>query len=332
MSDRIQAFDFTRVVCTFGIILFHFSGNTASEFKPFYIFPNGVWGDVFVGIFFILSGGLLYMNNRKSSLLTFYYKRWKSIFPGFYLAYLFCFAATMFRIPGSLIKPLPHYIPTLLGMDGLINTFGLNAYFPTVYLIGEWFLGAIIICYLFMPAFIRISKKADLLLLAVVFVLAHVIKISYVSSVCQWLFYMQTGIVFMKRDLWKNSYVFLVSLIVTFFLSYVPAWGHPYLREAVLAAALFVVLSYLGQYIMTDGFLNPWFLKLSTWSFSIFLLHHFIIDNVFYQANSVYPERAFLELMFILAASVAGGFILNTLTGRILKSKGFKSLEKKLIR
>ena len=319
MKGRIPAFDFTRVLCTFGIILFHFSLNTASEFRPLGVFCNGVWGDIFVGIFFILSGGLLFVNNRDTSPAVFYYKRWKSIYPPFYIAYILCFVLTVFRDHDSLLKPLHYYIPTILGMDGLVNIFNLSSRFPTVYLIGEWFLGAIVICYLFMPPILWLSRKADVVLLVVFFVMAHVIKINYVSNVSEWLMYMQIGIVFFKRELWKNRYLFLLASLGAFYLSYITMPLDVRVRETFLATCLFLVMSYLGQFILQDEFLDKIFSKLSKWSFCIFLVHHIIMDNVFMLANSLYLDRAFLELMFIMAASVAGGFVLHVITSAVLK-------------
>ena len=55
-------------------------------------YANGSFGSLFVGVFFLISGGVLYYNYPEvKNLSTFYYKRWKSIFPMFYITFLFFF-------------------------------------------------------------------------------------------------------------------------------------------------------------------------------------------------------------------------------------------------
>lgn len=54
---KILAIDFIRVICALGVIVYHFSCHlNNTRFLPFYSFVNGDWGDVFVTIFFMLSG------------------------------------------------------------------------------------------------------------------------------------------------------------------------------------------------------------------------------------------------------------------------------------
>lgn len=81
--QRLYSFDFIRSVCALGIIVFHFSCELpAALFHPLYNFSNGGWGEVFVGIFFLLSGAVLYYNYSEIKCIkVFYYKRFKSIFP-----------------------------------------------------------------------------------------------------------------------------------------------------------------------------------------------------------------------------------------------------------
>lgn len=92
MKKKLHNIEFIRSVAAIGIICFHYACGTASEYKFMLTFANGIWGDIFVVIFFVLSGGLLYMNNEVIlSPKEFYYKRFKTIFPSFYIAYLYFF-------------------------------------------------------------------------------------------------------------------------------------------------------------------------------------------------------------------------------------------------
>lgn len=91
-KEKLISIEFIRVFCAIGIILHHFSTDVSAEFKPFLSFANGSWGDVIVTVFFVISGGMLYLNNNEiPSLKKFYYKRFKSIFPMFYIVFLLLF-------------------------------------------------------------------------------------------------------------------------------------------------------------------------------------------------------------------------------------------------
>jgi peptidoglycan/LPS O-acetylase OafA/YrhL len=90
-KNRLYSFDFLRVLCAIGIIVFHFSCelDKTVDNKVLYFYANGSWGNTIVNVFFLISGAMLYYNNSEiKSLKTFYYKRIKSIFPMFYIAFI----------------------------------------------------------------------------------------------------------------------------------------------------------------------------------------------------------------------------------------------------
>ena len=94
MPKHLPGADFLRALCTLGVVTYHFSCtliyyNINCNPHILYRFANGNWGLVFVTMFFMLSGALLYKNNSTiMSYKSFYVKRWKSIFPMFYMAFL----------------------------------------------------------------------------------------------------------------------------------------------------------------------------------------------------------------------------------------------------
>ena len=147
-NERILGIEFTRALCAIGIIIYHYFGLSAGTFKFLYTTANDDWGNMFVTTFFCISGAVLYYNYPKvNSYKTFYFKRWKSIFPAFYLAYLLFYAFTSFQqhnlfYAGNPIK----FIFTILGLDGFF-LYRIGTY----YQVGEWFLGAIILLYVLYP-------------------------------------------------------------------------------------------------------------------------------------------------------------------------------------
>ena len=86
--------------------------------------------------------------------MSVYMKRWKAVYPSFYIAYIMLFIwyirfnRTFFtgRSPLTLVF-------TVLGMDGY-----LAGAVPTWYILGEWFLGAIILCYVLYPLIVYCFK------------------------------------------------------------------------------------------------------------------------------------------------------------------------------
>lgn len=122
-------------------------------------YANGNVGSFLVTIFFAVSGALLHYHYADHPSLSGYYiKRWRGIYPMFYLGYLYflviktCDNRTPFYRGGAW-----RYVFTLLGMDGY-----LEPRVSTYYIIGEWFLGAIIILYLLYPAVLWIFKKSKM--------------------------------------------------------------------------------------------------------------------------------------------------------------------------
>ena len=89
---------FTRAFCSIGIIIFHYFCHSKGTFKLFYNTANSCWGYLFVISFYSISGTVLYYNYFKIiSLETFYYKRWKSIFPSYYLCFIYFFIKNVYK-------------------------------------------------------------------------------------------------------------------------------------------------------------------------------------------------------------------------------------------
>ncbi|MBP5306898.1 MAG: acyltransferase [Paludibacteraceae bacterium] len=140
-TPKIEGLDFVRSFCAIGIVIYHFYCH--SSFNEGFMVQNASsrWGDLFVYVFFIVSGLCIYKSNPEVLLTKFYYKRWRSIFPSFYVAYLGCLLLRLAVMPDNGPTP-PLWTATLTAV-------GLDGYFlyciPNFYLLGEWFLGAIIL-------------------------------------------------------------------------------------------------------------------------------------------------------------------------------------------
>ena len=116
---------------------------------------------MFVTSFFCISGAVLYYNYPKIiSLKSFYYKRWKSILLPYYICFLYFFSRNVFRFHKFFYQgDWPKIFLSMIGLDGYL------AYkIKTYYLVGEWFLGAIIIIYAIYPILLFITNKSNIII------------------------------------------------------------------------------------------------------------------------------------------------------------------------
>ena len=159
--NNLTSIVFARAICCLGIIVFHYFCHSNNHSKLFLSTSNSSWGCIYVTCFFSISGIVLYYNYPNNiSIKKFYFKRWKSIFPIYYLCFLYFYQNNVFKFKqlfynGNWTK----LIFTLFGMDGYFY-YKYNTY----YIMGEWFTGAIIIIYCLFPIIIYIFNKNKFLI------------------------------------------------------------------------------------------------------------------------------------------------------------------------
>ena len=89
-KKRLEGISFARACCCLGIVIFHYFCHSRGNFKLLFKTANSSFGFIFVTAFFNISGACLYYNYPiVKSKIIFYFKRWKSIFPPYYLCYLY---------------------------------------------------------------------------------------------------------------------------------------------------------------------------------------------------------------------------------------------------
>ena len=152
-KPRIFYLDLIRALAALLIVLAHFNVHL-DEHGGGYVLtrqPFGISvGALGVSLFLIISGAALTLTYRRPiNLKRFYWKRFLNIYPMFWIAWLlatFYFALISNGRPPH-VGPVRTFIFTLLGVDGL----ALNFHFRTMYLLGEWFIGFIVLYYLIFP-------------------------------------------------------------------------------------------------------------------------------------------------------------------------------------
>ncbi len=286
-KERIFYLDFIRAISVIIIVTFHFNcslkSSTISGYnKVFNGFANGDWGAIGVILFFIISGvGLMHSYKEKLELKSYYKKRFFKIYPMFWIAY-----TTLFIYNFYLNKQIPYLnkfklIFSFLGIDGYILYI-----VPNFYIIGEWFLGAIILIYLAFPILRYISNKFPktyMVILTVCTILIEIFnpfKIHPLRNIIVCVFSFSVGMYFEKYIKKVKLTYFIISLIVAIIIYF---WKINFINSFILmniiGIAIFFILVYISNFIKIQ-LIKDICVYIGKYSYAIFLLHHYILDYI----------------------------------------------------
>lgn len=342
-DGRIFGIDFARCICIIIIIVFHYAETTRNEFKILHFTANGSFGQLAVAVFFAISGMSLHLKypsfTTGKSLKTFWFRRWRAIFPMFYVSFLafFLLKAAASRKLFYEAHPVTLLL-TLLGMDGYFK-YAVNNYS----IVGEWFLGAIILLYILYPLICFVMKKSRVLI--PVFLIAGYMLVlktdifdiypTHNLIVCMAPFY--AGILFMKHyeAVHINRVIGIFSLIVFAVLLFVRIPGNygesSFILNQIHGFSLLIVLVQFGECFSKAG-VSKAVVLISRLSYPIFLLHHPIISifNMVTDPLSVAGEVCIL-LAVVIITIICAQLLLWT-GNHILKNKYFAAVERKILR
>lgn len=291
-KERLFYLDFIRALATILILMTHFNALYIYSYpdnidkailfcRPFNIYI-GNWG---VALFFIISGAsLMYVYSEKLEVKDFFKKRFLSLFPLFWFCYVLFFFWQFYENKG-----MPAGIPkinmlfTIIGFDGYLS--GLGVPVATFYILGEWFLGAIILLYLIFPL-LRIGVKKYPVITAIVIGIVYILgTFVYKGSLNQSCIIFNRipelafGMYFVEY--WKKipalgAGVSVIALVLNTILK--PEWNSTF-QTTYVGIASFCVLVYVGQYIKWN-----WLQKLcktiGKYSYAVFLVHHVLIYKI----------------------------------------------------
>ena len=179
-KKNIFYIDLIKVLSALVIILCHFDvhsfyvSNKAILISKLYYFKV-YSGDIGVSMFIIISGLTLALSSQQNfSVSKFYKKRFLAIFPSFWITWIF--VALVFMIIGKTFNESQYwkFILTFLGIDGLFLHKMVG-----FYLIGEWYLGYILIMYLVFPFIYSKMKKNPIQIFLILFLLNIILHIKY---------------------------------------------------------------------------------------------------------------------------------------------------------
>ncbi len=377
---KIQpSLDLIRAVSAVAIVLFHYSYTFYEYAIPgkgpdFLRSVNSDWGGVFVAVFFMLSGAALIYNHPRfipektadssaspagrigigfGNLITFWKKRWLSLFPMFYVAWIIMYVINSRRV-GSWYwgGPRKNFLFSLFGMDGYFMHLGQN-----YYCLGEWFLGGIIFLYLLYPLLqwtwqhIRIPGTVILTFFYVFNLYRNnyssapdtnifIILIKYYNShitisdnMCLWTCMMNFWLGFAlityavpfldraKEDFKKRNVITAVlSVVIIIILASVEMPVPKIICCTVLAVCFYLLFTAIANLcpITAENAVTK---TLSKYSYGIFLVHHVILYGVMALVRSVTFNRITALLFFIpiFILILAVGALLHEVVHRAMK-------------
>lgn len=322
-KPNIPAITFVKAISCLGVVCAHFFPHmTNMDTNQILYYANGYWGGGWVQCFLIASGFLLhYHYSDHLDLKTYAIKRWRGIFPMFYIAYLFfmygkvCDSRTIFyyHFPWA-------YILTLLGMDGYTMQR-----LPSYYIIGEWFLGVIIILYILYPilrkAFLRNSYAAFAATAAIYLIfydqpITSAIGLWTVSS-CMVSFAMGM-LISMHLKAFTNKWAVLASILVIVVLQKERFPVSLNLSMHLVGIAFFILMFVLGKVVMNFRPTGWFFNLLGNLSYPVFLVHNQIIPRVAGAWNPGNPIKGWFLFAVVCVLSLAAGKALEVVTRAVV--------------
>lgn len=305
---RLLYLDIVRALAAILIVITHFN-NPYFVNRPVFMYqPFGIYvGSLGVSLFLIISGAALmytYGQSERLDMKRFYYKRFIGIYPMFWIAFILAQSYFFLAHFGHVLSSAPKWmlIFSVLGFDGYIA----NAGFPTFYLLGEWFLGFIILFYILFPL-LRYGVKYHPI------ITAGIIGAFYVGTLI-----IQPNLHGMPQDLLITTR--LPELVFgMYFIQYMHKVPHilaafcvvflaiqelsPILQGNIAVTCVgisaFLALVWVSQWINVAP-VRTIANSLSKYSYAIFLVHHVVIVRTFELINPQTLSYASSYLMFVV--------------------------------
>lgn len=319
-KERVLYLDLIRIVGFLMVTSYHFSvsaetvGIESAYTDIFCGIIHIVWAPIAVSCFFMVSGAaLIYRYEKELPLKEYYYKRFIGTYPLFWLAYLFAFLEFFYRVKSIPEAPKVSFLLTVIGMDGYLYDYVNN-----FYLIGEWFLGALIVLYILFPVYRLVMCKCKYIF-PVVFLGASI-----------WLLYCNPFAMMIDKNLIVCSMYFVLGMFFEMMrkspnqravaigrriaaAAGVGMYVGIYLIERsgyffntyhvifVLAISLYMIIMELSEWIKSER-VQKLIVMVGKHSFSYYLLHHVILNR--YLQNFSGAVMSGSSIVFLFATSV----------------------------
>ena len=301
MKSKITLFrfDLIRILAMVFVIGTHFDETFGSmgiraSCLHVYMGKGLLYSQMGVVLFILMSGSLSAASLERSlsdngvlerkSVLRYYKKRLLSVLPLYYMAYVMAYVIKVAPKGVAVHKAM---IWTLFGLDGYLTRFNV----PTVYLVGEWFIGMILICYLLCPLlyhFIRKYPRITFCVLVIYYVLivtcyplAGDMETDVLIRIFDFAVGMYFGVYIKKISGMAAAVCAALTVLLCF---WEPDIEYMYLI-IIRGVSFYCVLWFLGDWIETFSaepvvkarkVCSKW----AQYSFAVYMIHKIVIDQV----------------------------------------------------
>lgn len=320
-NKRDYNIDLIRILATIGIVCYHYSVYSNHPFR------NDILAPIWNTSFFMFSGYLIYSKYSHfttiNDIKAFYISRFKRIFPIFYLIWMYFYLETVSTTKSFfyLGKPL-NLIFTLFGLDGY-----LSQRFSTYYQIGEWFLGAMIICYILYPFVLYLykqNKSIFFLSLLVMFYVYNSFSIPRVSivfpSVFECVFQFVLGMLFFdyKNELVNKNMIVIevIAILLSFFFNPIKSF---LMASRLYGFVWFAILYYLGSVLTRYEATHQSLQKLSNLSFIVLLIQHKVVLKMVNMRNPMKLYKVVAYIFIIVFLCFALAYLIDTMYKKLRK-------------
>lgn len=324
-KERILYLDLIRIICFLMVTAYHFAVavkafEVNADVAVYQEIRHIAWAPIAVSCFFMVSGAaLIHRYQDRLSWRAFYKQRFLGIYPLFWLAYVLAFLDFFYRTKLMPQGPRIHFLLSVIAMDGYMND-----YIPTFYMVGEWFLGAIVLMYLLFPLYRIVMLKCKYVLPAV-FLAASVwllyrnpfpMVIEKNPIVCSMYFTLGMLIEMLRQNLNKKAgtvvrriaAVIGLSLFVTVYVAERMGYQfNAYHAIFMLAVSLYMIVMEIAEWI-TGERVRALIRTISRHSYSYFLLHHVILCK--YVLNFSGVEMDTLNTLLLFGSAVVYIYVL----------------------
>lgn len=239
---------------------------------------------------------------------NYFVKRALTIYPVFWIAYLFYYMQRVFYTGNFFWDPSVENISiveSIVGIDGLLAIHGFKNY----YLVGEWFLGAILLLYFLYPLLLKLIKKSKLTFVIIIYslfvVAMFIYKINpnyfkvgadYNLLTCMCCF--GTGMLLKHVLELHNKYFWIfVSSIVILAGLFAP---NGTICNICLGIGIFLLIYFISKPLLKSDEIYKIVRFFSDISFPFFLIHHMMIEN----NSAIYEKNQLVAYVFVLTITI----------------------------
>lgn len=327
---RLDYIDVLRVIAMITVFVCHYTRSLESagvgytnKILPDFIF-NVYLGSFGVAVFFVLSGASLMYTNSERSIGEYAKKRFLGIFPTFWIAYLVAFLYYFWIRKGFYPMVSKKFmILTVIGMDGYTGWIH-----PNFYILGEWFLGCLILLYLLFPLLKFGVKEHPYITALVIAVIYAVGPFLYDFPIPMDVFFLfripefAIGMYFIHYKWDIKWYVALVCAVIltVFAFADLSALGNLY-KYTIVGVSVCAVFVWVCRFVHVR-ILFDICKTIGKYSYAVFLTHHVIIQEIANHFSGKFLTRAENYILFLMCALLTAlvSVALNSFSNWVVRS------------